>query len=172
MAGPPDPVAVEFVPVAGWPAGTLASLLNESYAELLRTDARWAHERAEWEAYDREAFAAPASVGAAAFLTTVDGTLAGFGSWDPRQRPSVGLIGHNCVRPAFRGRGIGTHQTREMLKRLRAGGIATARVTTADHPFFEASRRMYLRCGFQLRGRRPWPPAPQVTLLEFELRLD
>ena len=43
-------------------------------------------------------------------LWRVGGRIAGFGSWDPRQAPDYGIIGHNCVLPEFRGEGLGKQQ--------------------------------------------------------------
>jgi GNAT superfamily N-acetyltransferase len=159
---------VEFVTIANTKPGTIAQLLRESYAELLRLDPRWEPEAANWDAYDREVFACPKTVGACFFLTHLDGEIVGFASWDPRSRPAYGIVGHNCILPEFRSRGLGRMQIEEILRRFRVLGIQTARVSTADHPFFVPAQRMYTTCGFQEVQRVPWDRAPNVAIIEYE----
>lgn len=153
--------------------GAVAELLGRSYDELLSSDSvLWEQERAGWREYDREIFRFPDSVGACAFLTWVDGRLAGFGSYDPRPGPELGIIGHNCVLPEFRGNGLGKEQIAEILSRFRARGIRAARVSTNSHPFFLPAQRMYLAYGFTEVGRKPWDRDPSLQIIEFVTRLD
>jgi GNAT superfamily N-acetyltransferase len=159
---------LEFVPLAGESPGIIAALLRESYGSLPADDPRFAGEPARWDAYDREVFARPGTVGACLFLTRVGGRVAGFGSWDPRRRPEYGLVGHHCIVPAFRGLGLGVRQTREIVCRLRRAGARAARATTADHPLFAPARRVSLACGFREVGRFPWPRDPGLTIIEYE----
>lgn len=141
-------MTLDFVPIAGHPPGVVAALLRASYSELVKADSQWAQEQMNWEEYDRDVFAYPDSVGACLFLTRLDGRIAGFASWDPRQRPTY-IIGHNCILPEFRGRGLGRQQIEEILRRFCRLDAETARVTTNDHPFFVPAQRMYLGCGFR-----------------------
>lgn len=153
--------------------GTIASVLKRSYADLVESDPQhWGPEVPKWEAFDREVFEHPGTVGACVFLSWSDDRLIGFGSFDPRQKPEFGIVGHNCVLPEFRGRGFGTQQIREILQRFRARGIQKARVSTNAHPFFTAAQRMYASCGFRETRRRPWADDPAQSLIEYELALN
>ena len=107
-------------------------------------------------------------MGACLFLTRLDGVLVGFASWDPRQRPRLGIVGHNCILPEFRGRGYGRTQIEEVLRRFKGMGIQTACVTTCDHPFFAPAHRMYQACGFHEVRRIPWDRDPSLMVIECE----
>ena len=160
---------LEFVPLTNQDPGTIASLLRASYADLLERDSRWESEQESWEEYDREVFAHPDTVGACLFLTQVGGQIVGFGSWDPRQRPRYGIVGHNCILPEFRGQGFGKQQIWEILRRFRALGIQTAHASTCDHPFFLPAQRMYIACGFREVRRTPWDRDRNHTMIEYEI---
>jgi GNAT superfamily N-acetyltransferase len=167
---PPDPV---FDPISVLAPGALAEIIGRSYASLLeRWPERWGGERRKWEDLDRQAFARPQTVGRCVFVTRVGSETLGLGSYDPRPGPLYGIVGQNCVLPKFRGRGIGTRQVREILRRLGAEGIRSARVTTSEHPFFDSARRMYERAGFVETRRFPGGPDPLFRLIELELELD
>jgi GNAT superfamily N-acetyltransferase len=152
--------------------GTIASLLKQSYAELVNANpALWESEQAKWEQYDRDVFEQPRTVGVCIFLTWLDGQVVGFGSWDPRQRPRFGIIGHNCILPEFRGRELGKLQINEVLRRFREMAIATAKASTSDHPFFVPAQRMYEACGFHEVRRFPWDRDPNQSIIEYEKNL-
>lgn len=150
--------------------GRIADLLKRSYAELVSSDSKhWGREEAKWEEFDNEVFCRyPETIGACVFLTWWDDQLVGFGSYDPRQKPAAGIVGHNCILPEFRGRGLGKSQIHEILRRFQIIGITTARVTTNDHPFFLPAQRMYRACGFREVGRIPWDCDPSLQLIEYE----
>ena len=154
-------------------AGVLADMLKRSYASLLAIDShRWTFEVAKWEQFDLNVFQHPETVGSCVFLSWVDGKLVGFGSYDPRQRPELGVIGHNCILPEFRRKGFGLWQLREILRRLGAMGVKKAKATTHEHVFFEPARRMYLSCGFRKVGQRPWAAHPDQEVIDYERHLD
>ncbi len=96
----------------------------------------------------------------------------GFASYDSRQAPDVGIVGHNCIVPEFQHRGIGATQMSEVLRRLRARKIHRARVPTLDLSFFAPARRMYVHAGFSETTRGPYPNRPELTLIEYECPLD
>ena len=160
-----------FTSITGERQGIIASMLRSSYAELLEMDSFWQSECANWEQYDKEVFTNPETVGFSIFLTRVDGDIVGFASWDPRQRPEYGIIGHNCVLPDFRGRGLGKIQISEVLRRLRVLGIRMVKVSTNDHSFFVPAQRMYAACGFHEVGRKPCARNPKMTFIEYENEL-
>ena len=154
-------------------AGVLASLLKRSYAGLVESDPEhWGPEIPKWEQFDREVFANPATIGRCVFLSWSGDQLVGLGSYDPRQRPAIGIVGHNCVLPEFRGRGLGRQQIQEILRRFRVIGIKRAAVSTNAHPFFRPAQRMYAACGFRETGRRPWDGDRSQDMIEYEIELD
>jgi len=160
---------VEFTMALDQERGTIAALLKRSYADLVTGNpSLWEPEQVNWEQYDRHVFGQPQTVGACVFLTRLDGRIAGFGSWDPRQRPRFGIIGHNCILPEFRGRGLGKLQIQEILRRFREMTIETAKVSTNDGPFFLPAQRMYIACGFREVRRIPWNRDPGQMIIEYE----
>ena len=163
---------LHFTSLQGQPPGLVVTLLTQSYSELLRFDLqRWKPVVSEWEKFDREVFAHPDTIGACVFLSWADQQIVGFGSYDPRQKPETGIVGHNCILPEYRGRGLGTQQLREILRRFQTLNIRRAKVTTGAHPFFLPARRMYAAGGFHETGRRPWAIDPAQEVIDFELDL-
>ena len=163
------PIGLRFTPLHSAESGVLASMLKRVYEPLVEAyPETWGLEQAEWEEFDHQAFQNPGTIGACSFMTWVDDQLAGFGSYDPRQKPRFGILGHHCVLPEFRGRGYGTAQVREILRRFRSLGIRVARVSTGGHPFFVPAQRMYLACGFREVRCVPWPRDPQQRIIEYE----
>jgi GNAT superfamily N-acetyltransferase len=149
--------------------GVLVSMLRRVYAPLMESDPEtWGQEQAGWAEFDREVFQNPETVGACTFLTWSGDQLVGFGSYDPRQRPRFGIIGHNCILPEFQGRGFGSAQVREILRRFESMGIELARVSTGEHPFFIPAQRMYVAGGFREIRRLPWPRDPQQRIIEYQ----
>lgn len=73
-----------FTPVSHHKPGTLAFLLNRSYAEMLHTDGRyWEQEKGKWAEFDREVFENAETVGRCVFLTRLGDEIIGFGSFAP-----------------------------------------------------------------------------------------
>ena len=138
--------------------GTVLELLKESYADW--PDAR--DHLDDWRSADRDFFDNPDTIGACAVFTFQAGELVGLASWDPRNFPTA-VIGHNCVRPARRGRGIGEAQLRHVLKMLADKHFRRATVTTGDSDFFAPARRMYLASGFQQVSAEPGQDAGTLT---------
>lgn len=164
---------LRFTSILGQHSGLIASMLKRSYADLVAADREhWSPEVPRWEQFDREVFEHPDIVGRSVFLSWSGDQLAGFASYDPRQEPELGIVGHNCVLPEFRGNGFGKQQVQEVLRRFRAMGIRSARTSTGDGPFFIPARRMYAACGFREVRRTPWPGDPSHNVIEYELRLD
>jgi len=159
---------LEFTSLSRHKPGTMYALLERSYAELLSADPEhWEPSRKEWQEFDQEAFARIDTIGACVFVTMSDGEAIGFGSFDPSQAPELGIVGHNCIVPEFRGRGFGRQQIEEILKRLRERGISKALVQTGDHPFFTAAQQMYMACGFVEVQRLSGGPDPRYCLIEY-----
>jgi len=148
-------------------------MLKRSYAELVEADQEhWGPEALKWEQFDREVFEHRDTIGACVFLSWSGDQLVGFASYDPRQEPELGIVGHNCVLPEFRGDGFGRQQIQEIIRRFRARGIRLARASTVENSFFTPAQRMYIACGFREAGRHPWDGDPSGNVIEYEMRLD
>ena len=164
---------LEFATPLGETPGIIAALLKRSYADLVASEPSvWTAQETRWEQYDRDVFEQPMTVGASVFLTRLDGVIVGFASWDPRQRPRLAIVGHNCILPEFRGRGLGREQMQEVLRRFKDMDIQTALVTTCDHPFFAPAQHMYQACGFREIRRISWDCDPGRTVIEYEKEVD
>ena len=141
----------------------------QSYKNLIEADpVHWEPEKNDWAEFDRDAFENPRTLGACVFLSWHGSDLIGFGSFDPRRKPELGIIGHNCILPKYRGKGFGRQQIMEILKRLNCLGIKTVKVTTNENPFFIAAQKMYESCGFQAIGLEPWANDPKQHLIHYQ----
>jgi len=162
---------LEFTAFRRHKPGLIPSLLFRSYADYFRYDpdceSTW---KRAWEAYDRDVFEHPDTVGACGFITALDYQPIGFASWDQRQFPT-GVIGHNCVLPEFRGNGYGTRQIEEVLHILRGERFVRVLATTGQHPFFEPARRMYQALGWREVKRQPGDECSGYGTVTYELRL-
>ena len=164
---------IEFNCFRLYQRGLLLELLNQSYGPYFTYDpaCRLPWKRA-WREFDREVFDHPDTVGACGFITCYLGEIAGFASWDPGQHPDCGIIGHNCVLPAFRGKSLGKQQIEEVLRIFRQKGFRKARVITGAHPFFTPAQRMYQACGFREVRRDTFVPYSRLKAIEYELSLE
>lgn len=153
--------------------GIIAGLLQRSYADLLAAEpAIWGGLAADFAKYDRECFANSTTVGRCVLVATVDGEPVGFASWDPRGRAEGrAIIGHNCVVPEWRGRGLGRAQVGEVLRRLAEEGFGVVEVSTSEHPFFAAAQRMYRACGFVEAGRAAGGPDERYGVVHYARKL-
>lgn len=152
--------------------GIIARLLNQSYAELVRSEPElWEAEKANWEESDRNVFENPDTVGACTFLSWYERVIVGFFSFGSRQSPAYGVLGHNCILPEYRRHGFGRQQVLEMLRKFRQSGIRQARVSTNDHPFFLPAQRMYASCGFVEIERVPWDRDQRQNIIYYEKKL-
>ena len=140
-------------------------MLCAAYAPLLKAEC-WKNEALKWDEFDAEASDQANTMGACVFLTEQADRLVGFMSFDPRGAPSVARLGHNCVFPSDRGKGIGAMQVSEAMRRLSDARIV--QVSTGEQPFFEPSRRMYQSYGFKEVGRHPGGPDPRYGVVEYE----
>jgi len=150
------PARLTFRPATDYEPGSIYTILAECYADLLDAPLRDSLQQ-----LDHEIFAAPDTIGACALISSIDNEIVGFLSYDPRQGPGIGIIGHNGVLPAFQRKSYGTQQIQEILRRFTSRGFARARVSTSQHPFFAPARRMYEKCGFRRCGTTPddrWGP--------------
>ncbi len=160
-----------FEPITSHKPGIIERLLAESFAGMATTEAEQEKCRLKWREADRETFENPETVGQCTFVTCLGGEPIGAGSFDPRGAPEVGMIGINCILPAYCGRGFGKQQLQEILWRLQALGIRKAVVTTGEHAFFAPAQRMYLSCGFHETRRFQKYEQFQWQVIEYEKEL-
>jgi len=165
---------LSFTPLSGHEPGIILRLLAQSYQELVDASPEFAASEApRWAEYDDEAFSHPDTVGACIFVTCLGRFPIGFGSWEPVPDKGSGFVGHNCILPGHRRHGYGARQLGEIVRRMRAQGLRTIKVTTGDHPFFVPARSMYESSGFREVGSRSGGPIPGYWLADYELpRLD
>jgi len=153
--------------------GTIAAILNICYADLISSHPDlWSNEAEGWERFDTDVYESPEGIGDCTFLSWHDDDLIGFASYDPRQWPAFGIIGHNGVLPEFQGQGFGEQQILEILRRFQKIGFKKAKVSTLDHPFFAPAQAMYFSCGFCESRRFPWEGSPEYRLIEYEKDLE
>ena len=83
-----------------------------------------------------------------AFVTEIDGEVMGFCTLMLRDN-GVGEIGNNAVAPEAQGRGVGSAQYHECLRRMREAGMVHATVHTGLDPAHAPARRAYEKVGFE-----------------------
>jgi GNAT superfamily N-acetyltransferase len=162
---------ISFMLLSECAEGSLADILVECYRPLLSTvPAETARKLCQsWQEYDRSVHEERDTVGRCGFMTITENHLVGFASWDPRNWPDVGRIGHHCVRPQYQGRGYGRRQVAEILERLRTLGFAKVQARTDEHPFFEPARRVYVKCGFVVVERKTGMLTPDYRMIVYEI---
>ena len=152
--------------------GTVAAILKICYAGLVSAEPElWSNEVEGWMRFDTDVYEDPDREGDCTFLSWIGDKLIGFASYDPRQWPAVGIVGHNGILPEYQGRGFGKQQIAEILRRFRKMGFKRAKVSTLDHVFFIPAQKMYLSCGFYESRRIPWEGSPHYGLIEYEQEL-
>lgn len=134
---------VEFNDIKAFYPGVIKELLLRSYYEFKTTDS----DKSAFEKFDKDVVQHPEWIGKVVFITSVDGKLAGFTSFDPRKKP-VAEIGHNCIVPEYREKGLGIEQIKYVLSQIRSQGFKKVLVSTCEHKDFIPAQRMYYSCGF------------------------
>lgn len=146
--------------------GTIFRLLCASYAKILDRDLK-----DQFRQFDREVFEHPDTVGACTFITTLKSEVIGMASFDPRQAPELGIIGHNCILPEHQRKGYGKQQILDVIRRLRLRNVRRAIISTSEHPFFEPARKMYLSCGFTKSKKERAHPKDLYRKIYYEMNL-
>jgi len=155
-----------FRTAAAYEPGLVYALLAQCYADIL--DAALAE---SLRTFDAEVWAAPDTVGACTLISSLNDEIVGLVSYDPRQGPQVGLIGHNGVLPARQRQGYGTEQIREVIRLLASRQFARVGVSTSAHPFFAPARRMYEKCGLREIERIPGHSNGPYAIIHYEKAL-
>ena len=128
-----------FNEVAKYEPGIIRDLLFACYEQILDDELR-----EKFLQFDRDVFENLGTVGACTFITTLNRQIIGMASYNPRQVPELGIIGHNCILPEQQGNGYGKRQILEVIRRLKLLGVRRISVSTSEHPFFEPAWKMYL----------------------------
>jgi GNAT superfamily N-acetyltransferase len=163
---------LKFTPPNLQKPGTIAAILKTCYVDLVASDpGLWGDEEAGWERFDKDVYENSDGIVGSTFLSWLDNDLIGFASYDPRQWPALGVIGHNAVLPEFQDNGFGKSQILEILRRFHEKGFKRAKVSTLDIPFFIPAQKMYLGCGFHLKRWIPWERCQKFRLIEYEMDL-
>ena len=127
-----------FQKITLFPRGTLATLLRDAYS----FDSRWeVAYGGSWREFDAFFFDHPEIADRCGFFSVLDGVPIGFVSWDPRRLPESVEIGHNCIRSGWKGRGFGTRQMQEAIRRISVARPRKIFVVTSA-PLLSA-QRMY-----------------------------
>lgn len=157
---------LKFEPITKYEKGILFSLLSQSWAKV------WNDELEQsLREFDKEVFENPDTVGDCVFISTLNSNPIGMASWDLRQGPQLGIIGHNCILPEYQGRGFGNTQIKEILKRLNGQRFKKVIVTTGEEPFFKPARKMYLSCRFKETKRYDSCYNPPHKSIDYEIDL-
>jgi GNAT superfamily N-acetyltransferase len=146
--------------------GIVYSILSQCYVGIL--DAAF-EERLR--RFDRDVFENPDTVGVCTLIDSRGGELVGLASYDPRQAPKVGILGHNGVLPSHRRKGYGTQQILEIVRLLAIRGCRRACVQTSEHPFFLPACKMYEACGFRESRRNRRGPEDEHRVILYEMPL-
>jgi ribosomal protein S18 acetylase RimI-like enzyme len=83
-----------------------------------------------------------------AFVTDIDGEVVGFCTL-MLQDNGIGVVGNNAVAPEAQGKGVGSAQYQECLRRMREAGMDYATVHTGLDPMHAPARRAYEKVGFE-----------------------
>ena len=149
-------------PFSRYPKGLLLDLLMDAYSPA---PGLAACEKENWRAFDAFVFSHADIMDHCGFVLADHGSPVGFATWDPRNCPDSVRIGHNCIKSADQGRGLGGLQMGTALQRIRLLHPARIVVRTGNTLFFLPARKMYEAAGFTCRGvfRQEHPVVPWVA---------
>ncbi len=150
------------VPRDDEPSGDMRQIVTETgIEELAVTDLSaadlkmiaWSGPPAHLRAVARELDRVPAGDAEYLAVRAPDGTPIATGGIDYAQEPGVGTIWQLATRADVQGLGIGTRLIRAAESRIRARGLARARLSVEpDNP---RARALYERLGYIPHGERP-----------------
>ncbi|MFA5207032.1 MAG: GNAT family N-acetyltransferase [Lentisphaeria bacterium] len=132
-----------------YPRGTIENLLVAAYQALHQQYPECEKENRESFHYADNLFYDNPKIGDKyAFITEYEGKTCGMCGWNPLGFPTA-IIGHNCILPEFRGKGLGKEQLRVALRQIKENNFARAEVSTGLIDFFMPARNMYEAIGFK-----------------------
>ncbi len=141
-ARPADAPRCADIAVAAW------QRVFANWRELLG-ERLWTQHFATWEANKRQQIVSHfTEYTTLAFVTEVEGVIAGFMTYRLHEDVGFGEISNNAVDPAYQGAGIGAAQCRHVLEIFREAGMRSARVVTGLDEGHAPARAMYEKVGF------------------------
>ena len=150
--------------------GILVEILTRSYQPLRDlNEFPWIPGESMWQEYDDHVFDNLGRTGECVFVTELDNRIVGFASYTHNE--STATIGRNSVVPAEGGKGIGTSQVHEVIRRCAALSVRKIEVVTGIHRFFAPAQRMYVNAGFAEVSRFDDGQGVGRTLIKYEIEL-
>ncbi len=141
-------MGIEFRNITDYPRGFLRELLIAAYSfnpEYQRQDDK------AWVEFDNFFYDHPSIAEKYGFVTMLDGEPIGHISWDPRNLPAYAVIGHNCILPAYKGKGYGRMQLAEAVRRICLSPVEKIVVSTNSDLL--PAQKNYESVGFKLIRR-------------------
>lgn len=120
---------IEFRDISSFPKGTLYKQLVNAYSFNENCKKYW---NDMWIEYDDFFYSNLDIADKCGFITLIDNIPVGHISWDPRNRPSYVIIGHNCVLTKYKGKGYGKLQLQEAIRRIKKYDVEKIIVTTNE----------------------------------------
>ena len=148
----------------------ICTLLTRSYQPLKElNEFPWIPSDSMWKEYDDHIFEDLAKTDEIVSLTELDGIVVGFFSFFSDGTEAT--ISRNCVLPENGGKGVGTGQVVEIVRRCNALGVKSILVVTGEHRFFAPAQRMYLKAGFREIEREDDGRSVGRVLIKYKLDL-
>ena len=153
-----------FKSLLNYPKGTLEEILIKAYSTFHECYPKYIEENIKsFNECDTFFYENPKIGESCSFVSEYENKVAGMCCWDPRESPIV-IIGHNCILPKLRGKGLGVYQMRMTLNHIKGKGFTKAKVSTGTMDFFIPAQKMYESVGFK-EINRDNPNASNKTTL-------
>lgn len=149
--------------------GILYNQLVDGYS----FDSKWQEEfNQEWYEYDNFFYDNLGFTNDCGFITVLDGEPIGHISWDPRNLPEYIEIGNNCIVTKHKGKGYGSIQLTEALKRIKRHQNIKRIIVTTNENLIPA-RHNYERAGFKCKQKRVNNETPfSGKYIDYEIILE
>lgn len=140
-----------FTDISALNRGDIFNMLIDSYNDLyLKYDIHNKQKYIDaWKKSDEMTFNHKDSIGKCVIVSQVDGENVGFISYDPRNLPSFGVVGQNCILTKYKGHGYGRQQLNQLIKIFKERDCELVKVSTGDSEFFVPAQKMYVNAGFK-----------------------
>lgn len=135
---------IEFKKITEFPRYTLYEQLCDAYSFDDNCKKHWDK---SWLEYDDFFNTNKEIANKYGFITVVDGQPVGHITWDPRNLPDYVIIGHNCIKTEYKGKGYGKKQLEEAIRRIKEYEVKKIIVTTNE--ITVAAQKNYESVGFK-----------------------
>lgn len=115
---------LEFKQISCYPRGTIYGLLKDAYSSYPGYEQLWS---LAWQECDSFFYDHPDIANRYGFITTIEDDAIGFVVWDPRHLPEFAELGHNCIKPQYKGNGYGKRQLAEAISRIKQSEVKKMR---------------------------------------------